>query len=82
MKLYKIERINSADWDEYIGGVIAAGTRSEARKIAKQALSTHSFFDKAEIWLDPNKTKLTEFGPAHLNAVREPGVVLDSFKAG
>ena len=77
MKLYLIERIDGAAFDETGAAVIAAGTRSEARKIAKAELTG----DQDNIvWLDPNESTLREIGTARIST--EPGVVLYSFHAG
>lgn len=75
MKLWLLKRIGRTDWDEYAGFVVRAATEDDARAVARQG--TEPWEDENACWLDPAQASCTE-----LLATGEPGVILDSFKAG
>ena len=76
MKLYVLERAD-AEWDEHIGFVVAAYTRSEARKLARGACYSN---EDDGAWMDAERTTLREIGSANVRVER--GIVLRAFKAG
>lgn len=81
MRLFLLERQDDfpADWDENEGFVIAASTRSEARKMAARVCEGRSI-ESPKTWLNIERSKLTELGEAHARV--KPGIVLTAFHAG
>ena len=79
MKLYLLTRPDeqSAEYEEFIGAVVAADTAEEARRIhpGEADGTTH-----ARYWITPDKVIVKLIGQADPSIPR--GVVLDSFNAG
>lgn len=76
MKLWLLNRRTGADYDEYLGFVVRAGTEDEARRIA---WTNTSMFEshREDWWLEADQTTCVG-----LLVAGEPGVILASFKAG
>ena len=92
MKLYKLERTDKTDYDEYDSVIIAAKSPKDARKQSPagyeitdgkwmKVLRGQDYEDRHHGWVDPNKVDtldVTFLGHTKLKR----GVVLASFNAG
>lgn len=73
MKIYLLERFDSADYEEYAGFVI----RAEDEKSARIMASKKKDQGDASRWMDDKQTSCEE-----VNQDGEPDIILDSFNAG
>jgi hypothetical protein len=90
LRLYKIERPNKAEYDEFEAAIVCAISPSEARKIHPRAGSGFPWNNQydigmwdlkaSDVWVAAEDVKVTYVGLAAKSLV--PGVVLSDFNAG
>jgi hypothetical protein len=76
MKLYKITRTESTDYDEVAGFVIAASNEDEVRELAAEQCGVEG----AEAWDSPRRTTLVHLGTALKGT--EAGVIIRDYLRG
>ena len=72
MKIYLLERVDGADYDEYDAKVIRAKNEKQAREIANERTG-----DEGKIWVDEKEVTCVV-----VPAAGEAEEILGSFKAG
>jgi len=84
MKLFKIERNNEVDWDEFDGAVVCAIDEEDARSIHPNgygdAVPKTKKDETYSSWVIQDDVILTYLGEAKEGLKR--GVILSSFNAG
>ena len=78
MRLYLLQRLDGADYDENNAFVIRAKHSKEARKIASEQPGDENCVTKRSPWLQPTLSSCTMLNIAS----DKPGVVLRDFHAG
>jgi hypothetical protein len=78
MRLYLLQRLDGADWDENAGFVIRAKDSKEARKIASEQPGDENYIAKRSPWLQPTLSSCTMLNIAS----DKPGVILCDFRSG
>jgi hypothetical protein len=76
MKIYLLERVGHAGWDENEGFIVSAMSPRGARKLA----AGRADCEGAAVWEDPDKSTCELLGSARPRT--RSGVVLRAFKTG
>ena len=77
MRLYILQRLDGADYDENDGFVIRAEDSKEARKIASEQAGEENRITRRSPWLQPTLTSCKT-----LNIAGKPGVIICDFHSG
>ena len=92
MKLYKIVRTDSIEWDTYDSAVVAAHDKEEAKLMHPNGdiwaasgyytnSSTDEYYNSIDTWTEPENVIVEYIGEAS-KTIKESCVVISSYNAG